>query len=187
VEERYAGIKGAIGDHFNYSAKVAMNILNNQPLFVNDTASGKSFISLKESELKVFNLGGELGYTVGEKFSVVSNLSLNRFRLKDHDKAWGLLPLEWKTTMKVQVLKDLYVNSTLFAFDGPWSNSRQGRKNLPAAMDLSAGLEFKIVKNLKLWAQFNNIFNKEYQRWNQYPVYGFNFLGGVVFSFAQNN
>jgi len=52
-------------------------------------------------------------------------------------------------------------------------------------MDLSAGLEFKIINNLKLWAQFNNMLNKEYQRWNQYPVYGFNFLGGVVFSFAQ--
>lgn len=187
VEERYAGIKGAIGDHFNYSAKVALNKLNNQPLFVNDTAFGKSFMTLKESELNVFNLGGELGYTVGEKFSVVSNLSLNQFKLKDHDKAWGLLPLEWKTTLKVQVLKDLYVNSTLFAFDGPWSLSKDGRKNLPAAMDMSAGVEFKVVKNIKLWAQFNNIFNKEYQRWNQYPVYGFNFLGGVVFSFAQIN
>ena len=187
VEERYAGIKGAVGDHFNYSAKVAMNILNNQPLFVNDTAYGKSFVSMKESELRVFNIGGELGYTVGEKFSVVSNLSLNQFKLKDHDKAWGLLPLEWKTTMKVQVLKDLYVNSILYAFDGPWSNTKDGRKNLPAAMDLSAGVEFRVVKNIKLWAQFNNIFNKEYQRWNQYQVYGFNFLGGVVFSFAQKN
>jgi len=50
---------------------------------------------------------------------------------------------------------------------------------------LSAGAEYKILKNVKLWAQFNNIFNKQYQRWNQYPVYGFGFLGGVVFSFAQ--
>ncbi len=55
------------------------------------------------------------------------------------------------------------------------------------AMDVSAGLEFRIVKNIKLWAQFNNIFNKEYERWKQYQVYGFNFLGGVVFSFAKPN
>ncbi len=185
IEERYAGIKGAVGDHFNYSAKIALNKINNQPLFVNDTASGKSFIVQREGDLKMMSLGGELGYTVGEKFSVLSNLSINTFKTKDLDKAWGLLPLEWKTTVKVQVLKDLYVNSTLFAFDGPWSLTKDGRKNLPMAMDLSAGVEFKVVKNIKLWAQFNNIFNKEYQRWNQYPVYGFNFLGGVVFSFAQ--
>ena len=87
--------------------------------------------------------------------------------------------------MRVQVLKDLYVNTTIYAFDGPWSLTKAGREDLPLAMDLSAGLEFKVYKNIKLWAQFNNVFNKEYQRWNQYPVYGFNILGGVVFSFAQ--
>jgi hypothetical protein len=187
VEERFAGLKGSIGDHFSYSAKAAYNKINNQPLFVNDTTSGKSFEVLNESELKVLSLGGELGYTVGEKFSVISNLSINNFQLKDHPKAWGLIPLEWRTDLRFQLLKDLYLNSTLYAFDGPWSFNGEGRKNLPAAMDLSLGLEFRVVKNVKIWGQFNNVFNKEYQRWNQYPVYGFNFLGGVVFSFAQKN
>ena len=58
---------------------------------------------------------------------------------------------------------------------------------MDGAFDLNAGLEFKITKNLNLWTQFNNVFNKEYQRWNQYPVYGFNFTGGIVFSFDQKN
>jgi hypothetical protein len=187
IEERYLGIKGSLGDHFSYSAKVSNNIYNNQPLFVNDTMSGKSFLVVNEPEMNMISIGGELGYTVGETFSVISNLSLNRYKTEVADKAWGLLPLEWKTSMRVQVMKDLYVNTTLYAFDGPWSLTKSGRKNLSAATDLSAGLEFRVVKNVKLWAQFNNIFNKEYQRWNQYPVYGLNFLGGVVFSFAQKN
>jgi hypothetical protein len=156
-------------------------------LFINDTASGKSFISIKESDLKMYTVGGELGYTVGEKFSVISNLAWNIFKVKDNDKPWGLLPLEWKTSMRVQVLKDLYVNSSLYLFDGPSSLTKTGKKNLPMATDLSAGLEFKVYKGIKLWMQFNNVFNNEYQRWNQYPVYGFNFLGGVVFSFAQKS
>jgi hypothetical protein len=187
IEERFLGLKGSIGDHFSYSAKLASNKINNQPLFINDTASGKSFIPVNESELKVISLGGELGYTVGERFSVISNLTVNNFNTKDNEKAWGFLPIEWKTDMKLQVMKDLYVNTTLYAFDGPWSLTKSSRTNLGSAMDLSAGLEFRVVKNVKLWAQFNNIFNKSYQRWNQYPVYGFNFLGGVVFSFAQKN
>lgn len=187
IEERYLGFKGAVGDHFNYSAKASYNIINNQPLFVNDTATGKSFMSLRESDLKMYTIGGELGYTVGEKFSLISNLAWNIFKVKDHDKPWGLLPLEWKTSMRLQVLKDLYVSSALYLFDGPSSLTKSGKKNLPIATDLSAGLEFKVYRNIKLWMQFNNVFNKEYQRWNQYPVYGFNFLGGVVFSFAQKS
>lgn len=187
IEERYAGFKGSAGDHFSYSAKVAYNKINNQPLFVNDTASGKSFLVVNEREVKVLNFGGELGYNVGEKFSIISNIKFNQYKPLANVKAWGLLPLEFNTTMRVQVLKDLYVNANLYAFDGPWSLTKTGRKKLQGAIDLSAGLEFKIVNNVKLWAQFNNITNKEYQRWNQYPTYGFNFLGGVVFSFAQKN
>ena len=187
IEERYAGFKGSAGDHFTYSAKIAYNKLHNQPLYIQDGETGKSFITLNEREMSVLNFGGELGFNVGEQFSIISNLTFNQYKPKESEKAWGLLPLEFNTTMRLQVIKDLYANANLFAFDGPWSLTKDGRKKLQGAMDLSAGLEFKITEPIKIWAQFNNIFNKEYQRWNQYPVYGFNFLAGVVISFAQKN
>lgn len=185
IEERFAGFKGSVGDHFTYSVRVGYDKYENQPLFINDTMSGKSFVVIKEPLMKVFNLGGEIGYTMGERLSLISNLQVNQYTTQNYAKAYGLLPLEWTTTLKVQIMKDLYLNSVLYAFDGPWSLTKTGQKNLPVAMDLSAGLEFKILSNLKLWTQFNNIFNNQYQRWNQYPVYGFNFLGGIVFLFGQ--
>jgi hypothetical protein len=190
VEERFAGFKGAVGDHFTYSAKVAFNKLNNQPLFINDTSAtgdGKSFQVVNARRVNVLNLGGELGYTVEEKFSVITSLSFNQFTgLQDQAKAWGLLPLELNTALRLQIIKDLWLKGDLFA----WNGTRYLRKDgsdgkLKGAVDLNAGLEFKIQKNISLWTQFNNIFNKEYQRWNQYPVYGFNFVGGIIFSFDQ--
>ena len=187
IEERYVGFKGSAGNHFTNGVKAGSNILHNQPLFVNDTITGRSFAVVYEPRTKVINLGGEIGYTVGEKFSLITNLSINQYKTDSAVKAWGLLPMEWKTSMRLQVLKDLYVNSTLYAFDGPWALNKTGRENMPAALDLSAGLEFKVWKYIKVWGQFNNIINKEYERWNQYPVYGFNFLAGVVISFAQSN
>jgi hypothetical protein len=188
VVERFAGFKGSAGDHFSYSAKIAFNTINNQPLFTNDTShGGKSFRVINEPELKVMNMGGELGYNVGERFSIISNVQFNQYNPEVAEEAWGLLPIEWKTSMRLQVLKDLYVNSDLYAFDGPRYQLKGGKDgNIGSAMDLSAGLEFKVYKNIKVWGQFNNLLNKEYQRWNQYPVYGFNFLAGVVFSFAQS-
>jgi hypothetical protein len=187
IEERYAGFKGSAGDHITYSAKAGFHKWNNVPLFVNDTASGKSFAVVRESQLKVFHIGGEVGYTVGEKFSLLSSVTLNQYNtLHDNDKAWGLIPLEFKAALRLQVLKDLYVKSDLYAFDGPRFLDKTGSGNLKGAIDLNAGVEFGVVKNIKLWAQFNNIFNNPYQRWRQYPVYPFQFIGGVVFSFDQN-
>lgn len=192
VEERFAGFKGSIGDHFTYSTKLAFNKLTNQPLFINDTTAGlggKSFIVVNEPRINVIHLGGQLGYTVEEKFSLVTGWAFNQYSgLKEQKKAWGLIPLELNAAMKVQVIKDLWLKSDLFAWSGPQYRKPNGDNGkLNGALDLNAGLEFRITKNINLWTQFNNIFNKEYQRWNQYKVYGFNFVGGIVFSFDQKN
>lgn len=192
IEERYAGFKGSAGDHFSYSAKVGFNKLNNQPLFINDTTQGfggKSFIAVNEPQLKVLTFGGELGFTVQEKFSLISGVNFNQYTgLKVNKAAWGLLPVEFTTSFRLQAIKDLWVKGDLYAWGGPKFMKNDGSVGeLSGAFDLNAGLEFRITKYLNLWTQFNNILNKQYQRWNQYPVYGFNFTGGVVFSFNQKN
>jgi outer membrane cobalamin receptor len=139
--------------------------------------------------MKVLNLTSQIGYTVQEKFSLIASFNLNEYtNLKDNAKAWGLIPLELKAAMRLQVFKDLWVTSDVFMWQGPRYQKKDGGKGrLSGAVDMNAGLEFRVTKNLNLWTQFNNIFNKEYQLWNQYPVYGFNFVGGVIFSFAQKN
>jgi hypothetical protein len=78
IEERFAGFKGSVGDHFSYGAKVGFNKLNNQPLFVNDTITsggGKSFRVINESKMNVLNFGGELGFAIHEKFSLITGLT----------------------------------------------------------------------------------------------------------------
>jgi hypothetical protein len=193
IEERFAGFKGSAGDHFSYAAKVAFNKLNNQPLYINDYTTvgngAKTFKVVNEPSMNVLNFGGEFGYNVQEKFSVITGIQFNQYTsLVNNAKAWGLIPLEFKTALRLQVIKDLWLKSDLFAFNGPQYLKGDGSNgNLAGALDLNAGLEFKITKNINLWTQFNNVFNKQYQRWNQYPVYGFNFVGGVVFSFDQKN
>lgn len=193
IEERFLGLKGSVGDHFTYSAKAGFNKITNQPLFVNDTTSGlgaKSFLVVNEPRINVMHIGGQLAYTVQEKFSVVAGWNFNQYTgLKEHKRAWGLIPLELNAAMRVQVIKDLWLKADVFGWTGPQYRKADGVDNgkLKGALDLNAGLEFKITKNLNLWTQFNNITNQEYQRWNQYRVYGFNFVGGIVFSFDQKN
>jgi hypothetical protein len=192
VEERFAGFKGSVGNHFTYSAKAGFNKLINQPLFINDTTAagdGKSFVVVNESRINVVNFGGEFGYNINEKFSLITGLTFNQYSgLKDNAKAWGLIPLELKAAMRFQIIKDLWLKTDLFAWQGAkYLKKGNVEDRLTGAVDLNAGLEFKITKNVNLWTQFNNLFNKEYHRWNQYPVYGFNFVGGVIFSFDQKN
>jgi hypothetical protein len=98
-----------------------------------------------------------------------------------------LLPIEFNTHVKWQFFKDFWAKADFFAFGGaryltPDGQALKGN----SGADLNAGVEFKVLKQLNLWFQMNNIFNNKYERWHQYPVYGFNVLGGVVFTFGQH-
>ncbi|HLF46317.1 MAG TPA: hypothetical protein VI548_07825 [Chitinophagaceae bacterium] len=190
IEERYAGFKGSVGDHFTYNTKLGFHKYKNQPLFIQPGfgADGKTFYVVYEPQMKALNYSGEFTYTEQEKFSLMAGIDFYKYTgLKVYDKAFGLIPLELKSAIRVQVMKDLWIKSDLFIWEGAqYMTQTGGSARLKGSIDLNAGVEFRVTKNINLWTQFNNIFNKEYQRWNQYRSYGFNFLGGIIFAFDQN-
>ena len=187
VQELYAGIKGSLGNHFSYSAKVGVQQHRNIPLFVNDQFDGKTFLVTYEPRIDILQMHGEVAYTVGEEFSAKGGVTFNSFtRLKVEPKAWGMFPREINLSLRWRLLKDLWLTSDLWSWDGPQFREKDGSPEKgDAAFDLNAGAEFRITKNFNLWIQMNNIFNNKYERWNQYQVFGFNILGGITYSFNQ--
>ena len=186
MKELYAGFKGSAGTHLTYNAKVSYIQFNNQPLFINDTITGRSFIVVNESQMNDIRIHGEIGYTVQEKFSFLAGATINQYSaLQDNSKAWGLVPLEINASLRWKVMKDFTVKSDLFFWDGAnyrFKDMSYGK--LQPAFDVNAGVEFKVLPQLNAWVQVNNIFNNEYERWKQYPVLGFNVLAGVTWSFG---
>jgi outer membrane receptor for ferrienterochelin and colicin len=158
----------------------------NIPLFVNDPLDGKTFEIIYEPKLNQLQVHGEVEYARGEEFSAKASLNWNQFsKLQQEKKAWGILPFELNMALRWQVLKDLWIRSDLWAWDGPQYKKDNTNFKGKGAFDLNAGAEFRITKNFNLWLQMNNILNKRYERWNQYESFGFNILGGIVYSFNQ--
>ena len=187
VKEQYAGFKGSAGDHVTYNARISFLKINNQPLFVNDTITGRSFQVVYEPSLNDIRIHGELGYTASEQFSLLAGASFNQYSgLSANEKAYGLLPIEINGALRYQVVKDILLKADAFFWDGTRYRTKvlQAGK-LDPAFDLNAGAEFSFLPQWKAWLQFNNILNNKYERWKQYPVLGFNMLIGVVYSFGQ--
>jgi hypothetical protein len=186
VQEGYVGFKGSTGDHFSYSAKVGYQQHKNIPLFVNDSLDGKTFVILYEDKLNIFQTHAEAEYRVGEKFSAKGIFNWNLFKVQEQDKAWGMIPLEVNASVRWQLLRDLFLKAELWAWDGARYRGVNGESfKGETAFDLNAGAEFRITKNFNVWLQMNNIMNNRYERWHQYEVFGFNILGGIVYSFNQ--
>ena len=106
--------------------------------------------------------------------------------MQNEQKAWGQIPLELTAGLRWQMIKDLWLTGSLWAWDGPQYLGKDGDNHKDnGSIDFNAGAEFRITKNFNLWVQFNNILNNEYERWHQYQTFGFNILGGITYSFNQ--
>ncbi|MFT4152571.1 hypothetical protein [Parafilimonas sp.] len=186
VKEFYGGFKGSAGDHFTYNARVSFLKINNQPLFINDTATGKSFQVVYEPGINSMRVHGEIGYTAGEKFSALGGITLNKYAGLDvYDKAFGLIPTEINAAIRYVAVKDLLLKADAYFWDGSaYSTKTISTGKLDPAFDLNLGAEFAFLQQWKAWLQFNNVFNNKYERWKQYPALGFNMLIGVVYSFG---
>jgi hypothetical protein len=185
VNQQFIGIKGSSGNHITYNAKIAFQQLKNQPLFLNDAVDGKSFNTVYESNMNAIKIGGEFGYTVQDNWSILASASFTQFNaFSVNNYAWGLIPVEITGTSIWKPLKDLQLKADLFYLGGSmYKTATIPPSRLSPGLDLNIGGEFDIHQNWRIWLQMNNLFNNTYQRWNQYPVFGFNVMAGVVYSF----
>ena len=187
MQEYYGGFKGSIDKHFSYSAKIGILSYKNMPLFVNDSVGGgKDFVIRYEQSMQAVQFHGEVSYLQGDVFEATGSINALQFHdQKSQAKPWGLLPVEFNAHFKWQAFKDFWAKADLYTFQGAEYLAANGSSHRgDRGTDLNAGVEFRVLKQLNLWFQMNNIFNNKYQRWNQYQVYGFNVLGGVVFTFG---
>ena len=183
--EIYGGIKATLGSHFNFSAKASWLTYNNLPLFVNDTADGKTFYISNENRANNFRLHGDMSFVKQDKFTITGGLTFNGYNgFKNNSRAWGTLPVELNASLRWWAFKQVLLKGDFMAFKGGPVLMKDGSDVvLGGGTDLSAGVEFAINKNFSAWLDFNNVFNSKYQRWHSYPVYGLNILAGAIFKF----
>jgi hypothetical protein len=181
----YGGIKAAVGSHFNFNAKAAFISYRDMPLFVNDLNVGNTFVLVNESKLSNFQIHGDLNFVSQDKFTITGALDLNSYTgLRDNVKAWGLYPLKMTGSFRWNAFEHLLLKADLAAFSGASARTKTGSvKDMKGGTDLSAGAEYQVTKKIGVWLDFDNIFNDKYERWNNYPVYGFQVIGGILVHF----
>ncbi len=184
--EYYGGIKGALGKHFNFNVKAGYVTYTNLPFFINDTATdNKAFVISNESKVRNLRVHGDVSFISKEKFTVTAGLTLNGYTgMQSNARAWHTLPMEFTSSLRWWAFKQVLLKADFYAF-GKRHYLEKGNisRVLDPGSDLSAGIEFKINKTFSAWMDVNNIFNTKYERWNNYPVYGLNLMGGVRVNF----
>ncbi len=186
----FGGIKGNLGIA-EYEAKLSYGQADDLALFQNDwtgaTATGgwRRFKVLYDTT-KIFALG------VSGKLHIARNLDINgTFNQSIMDTNYELHPWHLPRTegnfgavLKMLEKDALTVKGNLYIADQSWFLDQEGRpKRTNALLDLSFGTHYQIAKNFGAFLDLNNLMGNKYERWNEYPTYGVNFLGGITLKF----
>jgi hypothetical protein len=188
ITELFGGLKGSAVNSVNYRVQVGFVEYLSLPLFVNN-AKPSLFTVRRESKLQAVHSQAELGFVFQDQFNASVKMDLYNFVGQDTERdPWHVIPLQLAASFRWKPVKKVLVKSDVFAWGGPkFLNASGISERLQSVFDLNAGIEFTVAKNIAVWTQFNNIFNNAYERWNNYPQLGFQFIGGIKLNFDQNH
>lgn len=175
----YAGVQGEFLG-INYRLKGEWKPVDDLALFLNNGDTIPRFQVIYDTGT-VVSIVAELDFTFGKDFTIGGSLTQNFFNLDNNEKPWQLPSFILNTEARYTTLEGkLELVGSVFVENGvPVPTSDGGSENLNALFDVSIGGEYLISKNFGVFLQFNNLANVRRQRWQFYPTYGFNVIGGL--------
>ncbi len=160
----------------------------NGAFFVVDTTIAlRNKFSLVYDDYDLINLGAQVAAHFNEKLDVIFKADYYAYNLKNELFAWHKPDYKLSLLGHYRIADKIRVNADITYF-GPmksldYENNVRTSKDIDAWFDLSLGVEYRYKKRIGFFVNFNNIAASRYQKWYNYPSYGFNFLAGASYLF----
>jgi hypothetical protein len=185
--ELYGGFKGIVSPQTSFVINAALSNKQNMLFFVGDSAKLNSQTAyFDKGNSSLFNIRAELNHEFDQHFQfgfVMNYYSYSLtiaapFSMPTFTTQWNIgYNMSDKFLWKAQVYT---MNKRETAVQ--LSNELK-QETLKGFVDLNLGLDYRYSKNISLFLALNNLANKQYQRWVNLPVYGFNLMGGLTVTF----
>jgi hypothetical protein len=186
-DEVFGQLEAKATDHFTFSGRVSWRSYLDLPVFLNDVGDGKLFY-IQYQDVKAVSFRAAARYTVADRWSVGGMAEFfgyyNISSYYDARYVWHQPTTRIKGDFEITPVKKLTCGAALFILGGIHARDVNGNVVNPSAvMDASLNAEYQIIPRLSVFAQINNLFNNQYQRWYGYEVYGLNIYGGLRLKF----
>jgi hypothetical protein len=185
--EYYGGVKGSIA-LFDYSAQVGWSDNKNLALFLADTTDKYRRFNVLYDTVKIFNIRGAITMHPIKDLELVATASQNIYSANNQKAAWGLPSTDINVAAKYNVMskgnQTAVAKASLFVQNGvPFKNKLGEIERLNPLVDINIGGELWFSKNIGAFLDVNNLLNLKRQRWQNYPNFGLNILGGFTARF----
>ncbi len=193
--ELYGGIKGTISRRVGFNVSAGFSHYKNMAFFLTDTLHARqNQFYVAYDTVNVAQIDGSVYFQLREKLRIDVIGRFNSYQLLNNSYAWNRPTTEFTVRGKYNLFDKLIAQLDV--------NLQGGRKALVYApgtdvtlengqyilslgylADANLGLEYLYNKRISAFLQMNNLAAQRYARWNNYPVMGFQVMGGFTFKF----
>ncbi|WP_348813619.1 TonB-dependent receptor [Flavobacterium maritimum] len=197
----FAGLKGKLADNVSYNVRASYINERNKALYKSndftedstneDYAYGNS-MQVVYDDIKTVSFFGELKADFTEDFSFGINGTFSSYTTDVQQEAWNLPDIKLNSTLSYTITKKWFAGADVF-FVGERKDQKLNTDiiyvvapspvTLESYFDVNAHVGFKYSERLTAFLRANNITNKGYEKWLNYPVQGFQIVLGANYKF----
>jgi hypothetical protein len=197
----FAGLKGKLANNVSYNLRASYVNERNKALFksndYNENSTNESYafgnsFQVVYDDMNTLSFYGELKADISDVVTFGVNGTFSGYTNEFQAEAWNLPAIKLSSTLDFNITEKWYAGVNVF-----YVGERKDQKlntdivyitppspiTLDSYFDLNAHLGFKYSDRLTTFLRANNIINKSYQKWLDYPVQGFQAVLGVNYKF----
>ena len=188
-----AGVEGLASDKLVYRAGMAVRRQSNLHFFVNSFADTARFELVYDQQAIVLQFNSALEFKLSELYSLQTGVDLFHYLLTTQQAAWHrptwILSMNQQFTpgkkIRLQANFNLMGGLKARGFEPQEiiSTPKFQEVTLNPIFDLQLKIDYAINSRLFIFAEGNNLLNRNNTRWMNYPVRGIQGVGGLSFKF----
>ncbi|SFZ92692.1 hypothetical protein SAMN05428642_102891 [Flaviramulus basaltis] len=198
----YIGLKGKLSSNMSYNISGSYIADRNKALYKtniirnlspqNDYDYGNSF-GIVYDDIETFGVAGEINVDVNRNFKLGLKAEYFSYNTDNEAEAWNLPDVKGSLFLDYQINEHWFAGANLFyvgerkdqlVLEGTLiPEDSISNVVLDSYFDANAHLGYHINDQISVFAKANNIANKAYQKWQNFPVQSIQFLAGATYKF----
>lgn len=182
--ELFGGIRASTTGNWSFSVKGYYTDFDDKVFYINNPSDTLRFSVLYGNGTMA---GGvvETGYFVTDKLRFEGMLNVFTFNELDGvEEAWHTPTLNWRLSGEYRISDKISAEADVFGFNSMPALLPSGvPTTIDGLVDINLSAVYNYSNRFNIFLDLNNLAGFRYQRFYNYPTYGFNLLGGLSFSF----
>ncbi|SHJ21824.1 TonB dependent receptor [Hymenobacter daecheongensis DSM 21074] len=193
----YFGFNATPARALAVNAKVTLSNDRNLYFYQNSAKDTARFdLVYDQKATQLVNIHGEILYNAAEQVRIGFKADYNGYKVHSLAKAYHRPAFQSTLFATYNMYGKLLLGGELYTYSASYGAGYRPDVTRPlprpllavpratdAVIDLNLRADYRIIENLSIFASGNNLLNRKYERFLNYPVKGLNVLAGATYDF----